>query len=363
MVVIDNSDGSDGHFEGDMSAPGKASRPSAPTMLDVARRAGVSAMTVSRALRDGASIAPETRKRIIKAVEEVGYVLDLSAQSLVSRRTAFIAALIPSINNSNFADTTRGMTEVLETSGIQLLLGYTDYSIENEERLIEAMLRRRPEGVIVTGGMHTARSSRLLHQANIPIVEMWDLPARPIQHAVGFSNAAAAAALVRYLYKRGYRKIGFIGGTSSRDERGAERRAGYETALKELGLRVPRVISIATPPISMRHGSEAVVQLIEQTPDVEAAMCTSDLPAFGAIMECSRRGWAVPKRIAIAGFGDFEVASCCEPTITTVGVNCLGIGRQAGKLMLRAIEAARRGQVIPPETVITDYEVIARESA
>jgi LacI family gluconate utilization system Gnt-I transcriptional repressor len=332
-------------------------------MSDVARRAGVSAMTVSRALRDGASIAPETRERIIQAVEEVGYVLDQSAQSLVSRRTAFIAALIPSINNSNFADTTRAITEVLEATGIHLLLGYTDYSTENEERLVEAMLRRRPEGMIITGGTHTARTRRFLEQANIPNIEMWDVPERPIQHVVGFSNAAAAAALVRYLHKQGYRKIGFIGGTSTRDERGAERRAGYEQALKELGLPASRVISIATPPISMRHGAEAIVRLVEQTPDVEAAMCTSDLPAFGAIMECARRGWKVPERIAIAGFGDFEVASCSEPTITTVGVSCCEIGRQAGELMLRAIGGARRGHAIPPETIITDYEVIARDSA
>lgn len=337
-------------------------RPSAPTMSDVGRRAGVSAMTVSRALRDGGSIAPETRKRIMKAVEEVGYVLDQSAQSLVSRRTAFIAALIPSINNSNFADTARAITNVLQATGIQLLLGYTDYSIENEERLIEAMLKRRPEGMIVTGGRHTTRARRLLEQANIPLIEMWDLPLKPVEHVVGFSNAAAAGALVHYLHRRGRRKIGFIGGTSQRDERGAARRAGYETALHELGLSPPRVISIAQPPISMRHGAEAIVRLIEQAPDVEVAMCTSDLSAFGAIMECARRGWSVPGRIGIAGFGDFEVASYSNPRITTVGVNCLEIGRQAGELMLRAIEASRKGRVIAPETVITDFEVIGRES-
>jgi LacI family gluconate utilization system Gnt-I transcriptional repressor len=320
-------------------------------------------MTVSRALRDGASIAPETRERIMKAVEEVGYVLDQAAQSLVSRRTAFIAALIPSVNNSNFADTARAITNVLQPAGIQLLLGYTDYSVETEERLIEAMLKRRPEGVIVTGGMHTIRARRLLEQANIPVVEMWDLPANPVQHVVGFSNAEAAGALVRHLHRRGHRRIGFIGGTSNRDERGAERRAGYQAALQELGLSPARVISIPKPPISMRHGAEAIVRLIEQAPEVDAAMCTSDLSAFGAIMECGRRGWSVPGRIAIAGFGDFEVASYSHPRITTVGVNCFEIGRQTGELMLRAIEAARGGRSMAPETIITEYEVIGRESA
>lgn len=332
-------------------------------MSDVAERVGVSAMTVSRALRDDASIAPETRARIIQAVEEVGYVLDQSARSLVSRRTDFIAALIPSINNSNFSDTARAITEVLEPAGIQLLLGYTDYSIENEERLLEAMLRRRPEGMILTGGRHTDRSRKLLEQAGIPIIEIWDLPDRPIEHVVGFSNTSAAKALVHYLHGKGHQRIAFIGGTSDRDERGAERRQGYEQAVHELGLAVPRIVSIAKVPISMRHGAEAILRLMEQSPEVEAAMCTSDLSAFGAIMECRRRGWAVPSRIAIAGFGDFEVASCSFPTITTVDVSSAEIGREAAELMLRAIAAARRGQPIAKETILTEYRVIERESA
>ena len=131
-------------------------------MLDVANRAGVSAMTVSRALRNGASIAAETRDRIKAAIDELGYVLDQSAGSLSSKRTAFVAALIPSINNSNFADTARGLTDALAGSGLQLLLGYTDYSVEKEEQLVESMLRRRPEAIVVTGGAHTLRARKLL---------------------------------------------------------------------------------------------------------------------------------------------------------------------------------------------------------
>ena len=335
----------------------------APTMADVAARAGVSTMTVSRALKDGASVAGETRDRIMKAVEELGYVLDQSASSLSSKRTGFVAALIPSINNSNFADTARGMTDAFAESGLQLLLGYTDYSVEKEEQLIETMLRRRPEGIVVTGGRHTARGSKLLAQAGIPVVETWDLPKSPIQHVVGFSNAEATKTLVKYLHAKGYNRIAFIGGSTSRDTRGADRRAGYEAAVAELGIGPGRVISFGLPPMSMQQGGEAVARLIEQWPQVEAAVCVSDLSAFGAVMECQRRGWPVPKRIALAGFGDFEVASCCVPPITTVGVRCYEIGNRAGNLLLRAIEGGRANQVLAPETLIIDYQVIPRESA
>ena len=338
-------------------------RAPAPTMADVAARAGVSTMTVSRALKDGASIAPDTRRRIMKAVDELGYVLDLSAGSLSSKRSGFVAALIPSINNSNFADTARGLTDALAGSGLQLLLAYTDYSMEKEEELIGSMLRRRPEAIVVTGGSHTARARKLLENSGIPVVETWDLPKKPVRHVVGFSNAEASKALVRYLHAKGYRRIAFIGGTTNRDTRGADRRAGYEAAMAELGLPDSRVISFGTPPISMKQGGEAVVRLVEEWPEVEAAICVSDLSAFGAVMECNRRKWKVPQRIAIAGFGDFEISSCCHPAITTVGVHCYDIGNRAGDLLLRAIEGERAGVPVARETIITEFEVIARDSA
>jgi LacI family gluconate utilization system Gnt-I transcriptional repressor len=331
-------------------------------MSDVARKAGVSTMTVSRALRDGASIASETREKIMKAVDELGYVLDQSAGSLSSKRTGFVAALVPSINNSNFADTARGLTDALHGSGLHLLLGYTDYSIEKEEALIESMLRRRPEAIVVTGGKHTARGRKLLENAGIPVIETWDLPPKPVRHVVGFSNVEAAEALVRYLHGKGYRKIGYIGGTSNRDTRGADRRLGYERAMAELSLKETRIISFGTPPISMKQGGEALARLVEQWPDVEAAICVSDLSAFGALTECLRRNWAVPGRIAIAGFGDFEISSCSYPTITTVGVNCYDIGKQAGDLLLRAIGGERAHKPVAAETIMTDYAVIARDS-
>lgn len=299
----------------------------------------------------------------MKAVDDLGYVLDLSAGSLSSKRSGFVAALIPSINNSNFADTARGLTDALAGSGLQLLLAYTDYSMEKEEELIGSMLRRRPEAIVVTGGSHTARARKLLDNSGIPVVETWDLPKKPVRHVVGFSNAEASKALVRYLHGKGYRRIAFIGGTTNRDTRGADRRAGYEAAMAELGLNESRVISFGTPPISMKQGGEAVVRLVEEWPEVEAAICVSDLSAFGAVMECNRRKWKVPQRIAIAGFGDFEVSSCCYPAITTVGVHCYDIGNRAGDLLLRAIEGERTGAPVARETIITEFEVIARDSA
>lgn len=124
-----------------------------------------------------------------------------------------------------------------------------------------------------------------------------------------------------------------------------------------MGLTETRIISFGTPPISMQQGGEALARLVEQWPDVEAAICVSDLSAFGALTECQRRKWHVPKRIAIAGFGDFEISSCSHPTITTVGVNCYDIGQKAGELLLRAIEGERAQTPVAGKTIMTDYAV------
>ena len=332
-----------------------------PTMADVARHAGVSTMTVSRALKDGGIVSKATRERILSAIEELGYVLDLSAGGLSSKKTGFVAAIIPSINNSNFSDTARGITDELEGTGLQLILGYTDYSVQQEEKLVEAMLRRRPEGIILTGGSHTARARKMLINAAIPVVETWDVPADPIDQVVGFSNADAMALLVRRLAEKGYKRFGYVGGTTERDTRGSQRRAGFQRALSELGLAANRVISFGVPPISMEQGGQAVVSMLERWPDTEVVICVSDLSAFGALMECQRRGMKVPGDIAIAGFGNYEVAACSHPRMTTVDVDCYNIGRQAAARLRKAIQ----GEDDPDagDTVLTRVRVVERESA
>lgn len=333
----------------------------APTMADVARRAGVSKMTVSRALRDGGVVSKSTRAKILQATEELGYVLDQSAGSLSSKRTGFVAAIVPSINNSNFSDTARGITDALKGTGLQLLLGYTDYAADQEEKLIESMLRRRPEGIILTGGQHTQRARKLLRAAGIPVIETWDVPPKPIDQVVGFSNEDAMAALVFKLAEKGYKRFGYIGGTTDRDTRGSQRRAGFQRALAQLGLPKDRLISFGVPPISIEQGGQALVSMLARWPNTQVVICVSDLSAFGALMECHRRGMKVPQDIAIAGFGNYEVGEWSHPRITTVDVECYEIGRRAA-LRLRAsisgdIDSLSGG------IELTRTRVVERESA
>ena len=312
-------------------------------MKDVAKASGVSVMTVSRAFKQDASVSTDTRDRIRKTAEDMGYVFDSTAANLRSQRSGFIAVTIPSINNASFADTVGALSDRLADAGLQVLLGYTNYDVHKEEQLVEQLLRRRPEAIVVTGGRHTDRTRRLLSNAGIPVVETWDLPETPLGHVVGFSNADTMHALVDHLVDRGRGRIAFIGGDTDGDTRGADRRRGFIAALQRHGLKASRLIGAGQPPISMREGAQAMGKLFDDFPDTDAVICVSDLSAFGALTECMRRGISVPDQMAIAGFGDYEISAISVPTITTVNPFPREIGRQTADLIIAVLAQDQRG--------------------
>ena len=328
-------------------------------MTDVARLAGVSPMTVSRAFKADSSISGTTREAILQAADKLGYVFDSTASNLRSQKTDFVAVTIPSINNANFADTVRALSDGLKSRGLQILLGTTDYDMTEEERLIEQLLRRRPEAIVVTGGNHTPRARRLLENAGIPVIETWDLPQTPIDHVVGFSNAQAVRGMVDHFVGQGLTRIAFIGGDVSRDTRGADRRAGFMAAMQAHGLDPSRLVAAGPPPISMREGAEAMARLLDSMPDTEAVICVSDLSAFGALTECQRRGVSVPERISIAGFGDYEIAGISVPSLTTINPHPREIGQRAVKL----IEDLMDGKQAEPARIVISPDLILRQSS
>ena len=322
----------------------KARKP--PTMTDVARAAKVSPMTVSRALRPGSLVRKTTRARILAAAEDLGYVLDSTASSLRSQKSDFVAVTIPSINNANFADTVRALTEGLKPQGLQILLGYTNYDMDEEERLIAQLLRRKPQAVVLTGGKHTARCRRLLDNAQVPVIETWDLPDQPLGHVIGFSNAQAVQSMVDHFVAKGLTRIAFIGGDADRDTRGLDRRRGFVAAMQRHGLDTSRLIAAGPPPISMREGADAMAHLLDTAPDTEAVICVSDLSAFGALSACQRRGIPVPEGISIAGFGNYEVGSICVPSITTIDPAPHEIGTRAAQVICGLLDNPARDATI-----------------
>lgn len=219
----------------------KAAQGGKVRMSDIASALGVSAMTVSRAFRGDAGINAQTRARILSKAEEMGYVFDSTASSLRQNRTGFVAVTVPSIENANFSATVRELSKGLLKRNIQILLGNTEYDPEEEERLIAQLLCRNPEAIVLTGSEHTARTRALLSKAKMSVIEIWDLPAKPIGHVVGFSNEASVRGLVDHMVRSGLRRLAFLGGEAAHDSRGAQRRAGFIDAMSRHGLEATRL--------------------------------------------------------------------------------------------------------------------------
>ncbi len=337
-----------------------------PTMRDVARIAGVSSMTVSRVLGQPEIVAESTRNKVQEAIAKLGYVPDMIASSLSSKKSGFIAAIVPTLNNINFAQTAGGLSDTLKEAGFQLLIGYTNYQLSEEEQLVQLMLGRRPEAIVLTGGHHTNATRELLLAAGIPVVEIWDLPQQPIGHAVGFSNFDVGLAMTSRLIDDGYRRIGFLGppedDSGFRDFRGGERLKGYQKALGRAGLSTDLVIRHGLGPVSFTHGAEGLTALLEQHDDIDAVFAVSDPSAVGAMMECQRRGIKVPHDLAVAGFGDFEIGTQIIPSLTTVHIDCVDIGQRTGQLLLDLL-ARPLGQAGEDQQVLDlGFEIIERRS-
>ena len=302
-------------------------------MRDVAKHVGMSPMTVSRALRDDMTVNAKTRERVHQAAVALGYVYDSTAQAFRTKKSGFVAVTLPSVNNANFAETFRALSNDLGEIGLQLLLGSTNYRVEKEEELVRQLLTRNPEALVLTGGHHSEAMRAIVRSRGLPVIEMWDLPSAPLGHVVGFSNADAMRHIVDHLVARGRRKLAFVGASEGADFRGAVRREGVFQAARDHGLPEVVFIDAGPAPVSMRHGNVVVAGLGAEVSKFDALVCVSDPVAFGCLSAAQRLGLHVPDDLAITGFGHFEVSQIAHPNITTVSVSARVIGQRVAGLL------------------------------
>jgi LacI family gluconate utilization system Gnt-I transcriptional repressor len=326
---------------------------SRPRIEDVAARAGTSPITVSRVLREPAKVAPATRARVTAAIAALGYIPNLSASSLASRRSGIVGLLVPTIDNAIFAATVQGLTDAVATAGLQLLLGDFRYSDEGEKTLVRALVGRQPEALVVVGVVREPELREMLLRLDIPVVETWDLTPRPVDTVVGFSNKAAGAAMARHFLARGRQRLAFIGG---HDHRAQARLAGFAATLKRAGAPAPAVEPVGG--IAIASGRQAIARVLENAPDTEGVFFATDVLAVGGVLECQRRGIAVPGRMAIAGLGDLEIAHELSPTLTTVRIPAYEIGQRAGQIVL----ARLRGEPAAKRILDLVFSIVERES-
>jgi len=335
----------------------------APRITDVARCAGVSPITVSRVFNQPHTVAPETLERVREAVQKLGYVPNRLAGGLSSARSRLIAAIVPTIVNSLFSETIQAFSETMSAAGYQVLLALSGYDDKNEEQLLDAVMSRRPEGVLLTGVAHTESLRQRLSVLDLPIVETWDITEEPIDMLIGFSHYQVGQTVARRFLQRGVTRPALV---SANDERALARRSGFRDTLADAG--IPEIGEIIVdPPSSVAVGKEAYRRLRAQDPAIDAIFCGSDLVALGVLREAKALGVAVPAALAICGFGDLEFAAETEPQLSTINVDGRRIGVMAARALLDRLQGDRPMDELsasprPPVCADVGFALIDRET-
>jgi LacI family gluconate utilization system Gnt-I transcriptional repressor len=329
-------------------------------MRDVAKRAGVSTMTVSRALNAPDKVSAEMRERVVRAVKEIGYLPNHLASSLSSNRSTTIGLIVPSIDNSIYTQTIKGLSDVIRRSGFQLMIAECGYDPAEEEALIATLLTHRVSGLILHNTEHTDQAAQMIRQSGVPVVENGNIPRKPLDMAVSYSNRAAAHAMTMHLGRLGYTKIAFASLFAHNNDRSRDRIDGYLDALKELG-QVPDPRVMIETSRGVAAGAEVVARIVQSVPEADALFCAGDVLAIGALFECQKRGWSVPGRLAIASFDDVDLLRHVVPSVTTLRLPRYDIGERSAQMLIsRIMDDADhlRGSVVDLK-----FDIIQRESA
>ncbi len=324
------------------------------TLDVVAKIAGVSAITVSRAINKPEKVAPKTLEKVNRAIIKTGYVPNLLAGALASRSSKLIAAIVPSIANLLYAETIRLFSNRCREAGYQVLLGDSGYPEVLEEELVAAILTRRPDGILLTGVDHSPACRNLLLAANIPIVETWDITPSPLDIVVGFNHVKVGQAVASFINKKGYGRVGFV---TANDTRGVLRRQSAQQTLEEIGYKDFLTASVSAP-TTMGYGRSGSQELLDKGFDSGVIYCSSDTLAQGVIAELQSKSFRIPQDIAVIGFGDQVFSPYLHPPLTTVHIDRERIGREAVDALLARID----NQPIKTNIIDIGFTIIERES-
>jgi len=291
---------------------------------------------------------------VADAIARTGYVPNRLAGGLASTRSRLVAAVVPTISGPVFLETVQSLTEALAERGYQLMLGQAGYAGNREDALLEAIIGRRPDGIVLTGILHSAEGRKRLLASGIPVVETWDLTPTPIDMLVGFSHVEVGRAVAQFLHAQGRRRLAAVSGD---DERAKRRFEAFQAAARALGLPEVRVVFVPAP-TTLRRGRDALAELLAAAGGIDAVFCSSDLLALGVLTEARVRGLQVPGQLAVVGFGDLEFAKDVAPALTTVHIKGAAIGRQAAQFIVERAE----GRPVDPRIIDIGFSIVERES-
>ena len=327
------------------------------TLADVAAAAGVSPITVSRALRGERAVDPVLVERVRAAADKLGYVPDPAARALASQRSNHVAVLIPLLSNELFVTLLEAVQLNLRRGGFQTFIGVTHYNPAEEEQLLREQLMHRPAGLMVTGFDRTPVAQRLIENSGVPCVYLMENSDRSDVYSVGFSQADAAFDLTRHLVQKGHRRIAFA--AAQLDPRTLQRLAGWRRAMTEAGHYAPTLEWLNPAASSMELGGVMLEQIANQRPAMDAVFFCNDDLAQGALLKANQLGLRVPETIAIAGFNNLRGSNLMHPPLTTVRTPLEQIGEAAAAMLLQLM----RNEPVPKQHLNLGYTLVLRESA
>lgn len=324
-------------------------RPSsnAVTVRDVAKAAGVSVATVSRALNSAEGVTPLLRRRVADAAMLLDYVPHAAARALASQRSRTIGAVVPTLENANFAAGVDALQRRLAEAGYTLLVGSSGYDPEAEMMQVQALAANGIAGLLLVGAVHSSRLYEFLDTKKIPYVNTWVLDQR--HPSVGFDNHEVGRQLANYLLDLGHTEFGVIAQMTNNSDRAAGRVAGIREALAARGLALPQERLIERP-YKIIEGQLALRTLMQSDLRPTAVICGTDILAFGALSEADRLGISVPAELSIAGINDSEFSAHTHPPLTTMRLPADEIGQRAAEYLLGRVEAR-------PVVTITEVQV------
>lgn len=306
------------------------------TLSDVARKAGVSKSTASRALANSPRLRPLTVKRVQRIAEQLNYVSHGIARALATRRTRTIGAVIPTLDNALYAISTHSLEQRLQRDSYVLLVACHEFNLDTEYGLIQAFIGRGIDALVLVGIEHSKKTFDLLDQTRIPYVLTWNYDPRLRRPCVGFDNREAGRMAADYLLRIGHKHFGVIAGILRGNDRATARLQGIKEALAAHGVKVPSGC-IVERPYSIEGGREGLSMLLQRTPRPTAVLCGNDVLAIGAVKEARERHLRVPQELSITGFDDMPIAAVMEPGITTVHFPMVEVGHNAALHILRAL--------------------------
>lgn len=301
-------------------------------LADVARAAGVSLATASRALSDPAAVREGTVAKVREAAAKLGYVPHGAARALATRRTRTIGAVFPPVDNPIFATATQALSHELAVSGYTMLLASHEWDMEGELAATRALVERGVDGMVLVGLDRLPETYTVLDRAGVPYELAWSLDGGP-HHSVGLSHRSASIRATQHLIDLGHTEIAVIAGETLGNDRARERLAGVRDALEARGLALPAE-RIEQATFTLGEGRRAFGELLSRAPGFTALVGGNDVVALGAMLECIARGIRVPGEISIVGFDDIELAGAMTPGLTTVHVPSAEMGREAGRRLL-----------------------------